>query len=236
MPFTIKLDFDRFITIHVILPILLLLTLFYSLESTGLDLWLGKQFYSTALKEWSFKENWFAETALHTGGRFFIYILASSVLVCLLYSFKSVSVFTRYRKPLCFLLLASIIGPLVISILKNTTHIYCPWNLTDFGGDKPYVRLFDRVDSQLPVGHCFPAAHAGAGFTFISLYFFLTVVKREYNRYGLYFGLVLGLFFGFAQQVRGAHFLSHDVFALSIDWFSSLVVFILFFRKQIKWV
>jgi membrane-associated PAP2 superfamily phosphatase len=97
-----------------------------------------------------------------------------------------------------------------------------------FGGDKSYARLFDDVLSNLKMGHCFPAAHAGSGFTFISLYFSLLVVKPAYKLYGLYFGLALGLVFG------AAHFFIHDVFALAVCWFSSLMLFILFFRKQFK--
>lgn len=157
------------------------------------------------------------------------------MLICLFASFRSNSVFHRYRRELIFLLIASVSGPVSIALLKSNTHIYCPWNLALFGGDKPYVRLFDFVTNNPEIGHCFPAAHAGAGFTFISLYFFLFMVKQEYKSYGLYFGLALGTIYGVAQQVRGAHFFSHDVFSLAVCWFSSLFLFVLFFRKQLQW-
>jgi membrane-associated PAP2 superfamily phosphatase len=39
----------------------------------------------------------------------------------------------------------------------------------------------------------------------------------------LYAALGIGLLFGIAQQVRGAHMLSHDLFTLAICWSSCLV-------------
>ena len=235
MPYPIKLDLDRFIIIHVLLPLILFLILFFGSEISGLDFWISKHFYNLDTKQWPYKQNWIAETLLHHGGRVFIYVLAVAVLISLLLTFRPSSEYTNYRKPLCYLLLASVIGPSIIAYLKNHTHMYCPWDLIAFGGNRPYVRLLDTLNKQLPVGHCFPAAHAGAGYSFVSLYFFFIIVKRELKLYGLGFGLLLGLSFGVAQQIRGAHFFSHDVFALTVDWFSSLVTFILFFRKQIAW-
>ena len=35
-------------------------------------------------------------------------------------------------------------------------------------------------------------------------------------------GLVIGISFGLAQQLRGAHFLSHDVWSAAICWFGAL--------------
>ena len=125
--------------------------------------------------------------------------------------------------------------PLIILNLKNLTHIYCPWDLALFGADKPYVRWFDPVSATAPVGHCFPAAHAGSGYAFVSLYFFLLMTFERYKYYGLAFGLGLGGLYGFTQQMRGAHFLSHDVMSLMICWFSGLALFLLFFRKKIQW-
>lgn len=232
----IKLDFDKFIIVHFIRPFLLFVVVFGALEFFRVDLWITGHFYNASLHQWPYKENWLAENLLHMGGRYFTYLLAAAAVLCWLTSLRSSSVFYPYRRPLLFLLISSISGPLIIVLLKNSTHIYCPWSLALFGGDKPYVRLFDYASNHLKTGHCFPAAHAGSGFTFLSLYFFLFLVKQDYKFYGLYFGLALGIIYGVAQQMRGAHFLSHDVFSLAVCWFSSLVLFMLFFRKQLQWV
>ncbi|MGZ5028616.1 MAG: phosphatase PAP2 family protein [Methylobacter sp.] len=234
MPTQINLEFDRFIKSHFAVPLMALI-LFSGLEFTGLDLWISRHFYDAELHQWIYKESLLAGTILHTGGQYLIYLSAIVLLVSLLASFRSNSSFHHYQRELVFLLVASISGPVIIALLKRSTHIYCPWDVALFGGDKPYVRLFDNIPNNLVIGYCFPAAHAGSGFTFISLYFFLVAVKPKYKRYGLYFGLALGFVFGAAQQARGAHFFSHDVFALAVCWFSSLILFILFFRKQLKW-
>jgi membrane-associated PAP2 superfamily phosphatase len=84
----------------------------------------------------------------------------------------------------------------------------------------------------MPIGHCFPSGHSGLGFTFVSLYFFFLLVKPERKYYGLSVGLIVGLIFGLAQEIRGAHFFSHDVFSLAICWFSSVLMFLVFFRKR----
>jgi membrane-associated PAP2 superfamily phosphatase len=39
-------------------------------------------------------------------------------------------------------------------------------------------------------------------------------------------GLGLGLLFGFAQQLRGAHFLSHDLWTLGIAWSAALTLYL----------
>lgn len=236
MSASIKLEFDRFIKFHLALPLLLFLIVFLSLELTTLDLWMSRHFYNAELHQWVYKDNLLAETVLHVGGRYLVYVSAALILGCVLVSFRPTSGFHRYRRELIFLLLASISGPIIIAFLKNNTHIYCPWNLALFGGDKPYLRLFDAVGDNLQIGHCFPAAHSGSGFAFVSLYFFLFRVKPEYKGYGLCFGLFLGGVYGVAQQVRGAHFLSHDVAALAVCWFSAWALFVLFFRKQLKWL
>lgn len=45
---------------------------------------------------------------------------------------------------------------------------------------------------------------------------------------GLMIGLVAGLIFGISQQLRGAHFLSHDLWSLTICWLVALGFFYLF--------
>ena len=47
-----------------------------------------------------------------------------------------------------------------------------------------------------------------------------------------FIGLGLGLLFGIGQQLRGAHFLSHDLWSLAICWTVSLVIFRLFWPAE----
>ncbi len=234
MPHQIPINFQYFIKTHFVIPFTLFAVVLAGLEFTSLEFQISETFYNIKLHEWPYKEDWLFETIIHKKGQAFSKIMGGVVLSFLLYSLWEKSSLYRYRKPLIFLFIASITGPIIIAILKSNTSIYCPWNLKLFGGDKPYIRLFDNIPKGQAIGHCFPAGHAGGGFTFISLYFFLMVVKPQYKTLGLFSGLLLGTVYGIAQQMRGAHFLSHDICSLAVCWLASLTWFLIFFRKNLQ--
>ncbi len=234
MPTQITIKSDNFIKNHLLLPMFALLLLELCLEFTQLDVWLASHFYNVELHQWPYREHWLTQTVLHKVGRYIVYAIGIVLLLCWLTAFRSKSAFYAYRRHLTFLLFASLAGPFIITYLKSHTHIYCPWDLALFGGNKPHIRLFDAIDDRLTVGHCFPSGHSGLGFTFVSLYFFFLLVKPEYKYQGLTAGLLTGFIFGINQEIRGAHFFSHDVFALAVCWFSSLPLFMVFFSRQFK--
>jgi membrane-associated PAP2 superfamily phosphatase len=230
----ISLDSGQFVKIHIILPLLLGLALLPFFQYTQIDLWLAKQFYNSSLHQWPYREHWLLQAVVHKSGRKAVYAMGVGMLICLLMSQRATSKLAPYRRELAFLVLAGISGPLLITYLKSHTHIYCPWDLRLFGGSKPYFHLFDGISNGLDIGHCFPAGHASLGYTLVNLYFFCLIVKPEYKFYGLTIGLVIGSVFGVGQQIRGAHFLSHDLFALAVCWFCSAGVFMAFFRQHLQ--
>ena len=234
LPSRLAMDKISFIKYHLLLPLIILVALVLCLESTELDVWFASHFYNAELKRWPFREHWLTQTVFHKGGRYLVYAIGAGLLLFCLASYRGRSAFYGYRHQLAFLVLASLLGPLFITYLKSHTHIYCPWDLALFGGHKPYIRLFDPIDGSMAIGHCFPSGHSGLGFTFVSLYFFFLLVKPEYKYFGLSTGLVAGFILGINQEIRGAHFLSHDLFALAICWFSSLLLFLVFFGRPLK--
>ncbi|MCK4841710.1 MAG: phosphatase PAP2 family protein [Methylococcales bacterium] len=231
---TTQIDFKHFIKTHFAIPFTLFVVIFSSLEFTPLDFHISEYFYNSTLKQWPYKNDWLAETIIHKGGQKFSKIMGVIVFLTLLFSLPTKSPLHYCRKPLIFLFISCISGPIIIAILKSHTYIYCPWDLKLFGGKQPYIHLFDYVPANLKVGHCFPAGHAGGGFAFISLYFFLMIINPQYRFFGLYTGLLLGLVYGIAQQMRGAHFFSHDIFSLAVCWLASLSWFLVFFQKNFK--
>lgn len=138
-----------------------------------------------------------------------------------------------YRKGAGYLLLCILLGTGIVSLLKSTTHIYTPWDLVLFGGDKPYIRLFDAVPTGLPVGHAFPGGYSSGGFAFVCLSFLWSVYRPMYRHFGLAFGLGLGALFAITQELRGAHFLSHDLFSHVICWYVSWALYCIMFRREI---
>jgi membrane-associated PAP2 superfamily phosphatase len=234
LPAQITLNSISFIKNHLLLPLIAFVVLLLCMEFTQLDVWLASHFYNAELKLWPYREHWLTQTVLHKAGRYIVYAIGVVLLICWLTAFRLKSRLYDYRKHLTYLLLASLTGPLIITYLKSHTHIYCPWDLALFGGNKPHIRLFDAIDNSFSIGHCFPSGHSGLGFTFVSLYFFFLLVKPEFKYRGLTAGLLAGFIFGINQEIRGAHFFSHDVFALAICWFSSWLLFMVFFRKSLK--
>ena len=67
-------------------------------------------------------------------------------------------------------------------------------------------------------GHCFPAGHASAGFAFIGGYFVFRNVAPRTARIWLQASLASGLLLGLAQQLRGAHFMSHTLWTALVAW------------------
>jgi membrane-associated PAP2 superfamily phosphatase len=223
---------SRFWLFHLFLPLAVLIGLAAVFEFTDIDIRLSSHFYDAAARRWPWREEWLTEKVIHKGGRYFVYTLGVILLGLWLWSFRAGSRFHSVNRRLAYLVVASVTGPLVVTLLKGRTHIHCPWNLTLFGGSKPYIRLLDSVPSGMTVGHCFPSGHSVLGFTFVGLYFFFLQTKPKFRYAGLCAGLLWGLFYGVNQQVRGAHFLSHDLYSLAICWFSAVLLYWLFFRKQ----
>lgn len=200
-------------------------------EYSGFDRWWVSHFYDTRNQVWPFMRHWFFKDILHTEGRQFIRFLG----LLWLCGFTLVSYrkkWRRHRKSFLYVLCGSALGPLMVGIGKQFTHIYPPWDLQLFGGPYPYIRLFDAVPDQAPVGYGFPAGHASSGYCFFSLYFILKRHQPAYRFWGLGFALLLGFIFGMGQQMRGAHFPSHDLFTVALCWYGGLGMYLLFYPHQ----
>lgn len=211
-------------------PMVLLLMAIW-LEYSGFDLWWVSHFYDYQNHSWPFRDHWLFDTLIHGGGRYFDMGAAVVWVILFLLTFFLKSL-KKHRKILAYFLTAAVAGPLIVGAGKHLTHIYTPWDLNLFSGTLPYIRLFDPVPNGMPVGGAFPAGHASGGYAFFSLYFVMLYLRSPHRVYGLLFGLGMGLIFGIGQQVRGAHFPSHDLFSLVICWYAALIFYYLFFPKE----
>jgi membrane-associated PAP2 superfamily phosphatase len=95
------------------------------------------------------------------------------------------------------------------------------------------VHLFAARPTELREAQCFPAAHASSGYALMALYFVAYERGPKLARLGLAAGLVLGLVFGIAQQARGAHFVSHDLWSAFLAWIISLTLYVFAFRARL---
>ena len=166
---------------------------------------------------WSLKRSVLLEAALHRGGRLLSQAAWAGVLVATLLHWRSPAS-QAWTRPAARLLLSVFASVACVAALKALTHMDCPWDLAGLGGDRAFVALFEARPATMPPAACFPAAHAAGGYAWVALYFFLSQVAPRWRRAGLAVGLVAGAVFGAAQQLRGAHFLSHDIASLAVCW------------------
>ncbi len=166
---------------------------------------------------WSLKRDVLLETVLHRGGRLASILAWTGVLVATLICWRTQAA-RRWTRPAARLLIAVLASTVCVAWLKASTHMDCPWDLVGLGGQHPFVPLFGHRPAALGTPACFPAAHAASGYAWVALYFFFLHTAPRWRHAGLVAGLLLGGVFGLAQQLRGAHFLSHDVASLAICW------------------
>lgn len=191
------------------------------LDEFSLDQRLADWFYALEGSHWALRRHWLFDTVIHAGGRYLVGIGLFAVIAGLVMTWLEPSM-RRYRAGL-FYLLATVVAALsVVSIAKSVTHISCPWNLARYGGDVPFEPLYHSLFGA-GTGRCFPAGHSSGGYAWVALYFFFLHSKPQWRRRGLVAGLAIGGLFGVAQQLRGAHFLSHDLWTLAICWFIALI-------------
>jgi membrane-associated PAP2 superfamily phosphatase len=165
---------------------------------------------------WALKRSVLLEGVLHRGGRLLSQVAWTGVLVATLWRWRSPS--APWTRPAARLLLAVFASIACVAALKSLTHMDCPWDLAGLGGQRPFIDLFEARPATLGPAACFPAAHAAGGFAWVALYFFFRQVAPRWRHAGLGIGLLAGLVFGLAQQLRGAHFLSHDIASLAVCW------------------
>ncbi|WP_340678359.1 phosphatase PAP2 family protein [Paraglaciecola sp.] len=195
------------------------------LQYSGLDLWLAEQIFALH-QGWVWQNSWILESILHIGGRSVVAVLLASILLLTLISFIFNLFNQIQRMALLYTLSASLLSILVISVLKHLTLLPCPWDVQGLGGDQTYLYLHEAFSSHTAGRQCFPAGHASGGYALFSLYFCLKLwrssTSKTLNFYWLIPALLAGGLFGLAQQLRGAHFLSHDITTALLCWYCCL--------------
>lgn len=193
------------------------------IEITGLDQALADFIYQWEGSQWQLKNEWFTAVFIHKGGKYFSIAMLLAIVILLLLSYIS-KVLAAWKYRLKYLLLATILGSLVVSVGKVITNISCPWDFSRYGGTQEYLPLIEQLWVRNG-NQCFPAGHASAGFVWVALYFVGRHSQSLWRWPALFFALSLGIVFGISQQLRGAHFLSHDIWSFGICWMVSLICY-----------
>ena len=192
-------------------------------QTTDLDRQIAHWFFDEQQGIFPLRRTWLFENLLHHSMKQASYLaVAGALYVCYL-GYRGALDWLPPRNALLAALGMALI-PLGITILKQLISRHCPWDMVDFGGYAPYLRLLDTPPTTIKAGVCFPAGHASAGFLWVVWGVALRPAGRGLARLGLLAGLLLGGLLGAGRMAQGAHFLSHTLWSLWFAWTLSVVL------------
>jgi membrane-associated PAP2 superfamily phosphatase len=207
---------------HLLAPLCCFAPLAALFALTDLDRQISRAWaYDAASGGFPARHAFWAERLLHADGRDLVWLVVLGSAAVLAASALRPG-WRVARRPALYVILAIGLATALIGGLKEITQVHCPWELQGFGGTALYSTLFGARVTQLTPGQCFPGAHSGSGFALFALYFALRNYDARWARRGLLAALLVGCSFAFAQEARGAHFVSHDLWSAMIAWCMSL--------------
>jgi membrane-associated PAP2 superfamily phosphatase len=193
---------------------LFLLIIFLVWDSTAWDMQLATIWGEPG--GFALREHWWMAKIMHAGARNVGWIFFIAMLIGIWRPWGALRALPTADRVSLFLSVLSAL--LSVTLIKGFSQTSCPWDLQAFGGAAPYVSHWNLWVSDGGGGHCFPAGHASTGFAFMAAYFGL----RQNNAPGAMKWLVLAISVGFvlgiAQQMRGAHFMSHTFWTAWLCW------------------
>ena len=196
------------------------LLLLLAWDASGLDLAMARWFGTAS--GFPLESHWLWRGLLHDDMHWPPWLLELALLAAVFRPFGTLKQLALARR--LQLALGTLVALLVISTLKMHSHTSCPWDLREFGGVATHVSHWAWGMLDGGTGGCFPAGHASAGFAFLGGFFvFRQVLPRTAARW-LAGALVVGLIFGLAQQVRGAHYMSHTLWTAWLCWSTAAVL------------
>jgi membrane-associated PAP2 superfamily phosphatase len=195
-----------------------LLLLATAWDLSGLDLAVSRYFGGAG--GFALRDNPWLVSALHDAPRVLSWLLAALLAVSLLRP----RWLDTGRRERTWWLLATIAAAAVVPLLKHASATSCPWDLAEFGGLAQHVPHWQWGLADGGGGHCFPSGHATTAFVWFSGGFALARAKPVLARRWTFGVLVLGLLLGAAQVARGAHYVSHVLWAACLCHASLLLV------------
>lgn len=198
-----------------------------------IDEWLISFFYDPNVHQFTLKRNWFLEVVMHEGLKYLMIMIAVTICCLWLLSFKSHPL-ERYRNALFMTFLGMIVTTTAVTVLKRFSVHACQWDLSIYGGDQPLLELFESLPMGVSFGHCFPGGHASGGFSLWAFYFFFRDSNPKLAQCGLYAGAIFGFVMGWSQMMRGAHFMSHNLWSAWLVWTILLALHFIFSKRQLQ--
>ena len=200
-------------------------------DASGLDMVLAR--WAGGPSGFPLRENWLLTDVLHDGAKYLAW--AFTLLLCLGVTWP---VGPLARLPFSRRLqlpMGAMLASVLITSLKAANGTSCPWELSDFGGIAHHLSHWSGwLGRDGGGGRCFPAGHATTGFAFVGGYFALRTTSPRLARTWLAVAVLAGFMLGGAQQLRGAHFMSHTLWTGWICWMAGWLSDPLFARRMAK--
>ncbi|EIK53610.1 PA-phosphatase-like phosphoesterase [Stutzerimonas stutzeri TS44] len=185
-------------------------------EPSQLDFALSRLFYEPGAG-FVGRHSWLLEDFLHDRVKQLVIVIGVLAIAGFLLSLLPTRL-ARWRRPLGYLVLALGLSTSIVSPLKTLTGVHCPWSLSEFGGTETFTPLLAERAPTLKPGRCWPGGHASAGFSLLALYFVLRDRHPRLARAALGVALALGTLMSAGRVMQGAHFASHNLWTLLLDW------------------
>jgi membrane-associated PAP2 superfamily phosphatase len=209
----------RFLRGHAHLAIALalapLITLLF--EMVPLDRSLIAPYYDAGAHAFPLRDDLFLQNVMHSGMKLVVTGIAFAAFGGFLMTFV-LPQWVQHRRRLLWLFAGMAGSTLLVATLKQGSALHCPWDLAEYGGYAPFHGLLERLPAGIAAGRCFPGGHSSGGFALMSFYFAWRDTHSGAARVFLAIGLMAGMVMGWSQMMRGAHFLSHNVWSAWVVW------------------
>jgi membrane-associated PAP2 superfamily phosphatase len=211
---TFSLPDGRCLHHRLVLATLFSFLLLAAWDYSGLDLAMAHWFGSA--EGFSLESHWLWRKLLHDNIRPWPWVLELGLLAAIVWPWGALTQLRLLRR--AQLALTTLAALVLISSIKLHSHTSCPWELAQFGGMANYVSHWDWGVRDGGHGGCFPAGHASAGFAFMGGFFAFRRVAPKTAWRWLAGAMLAGFTLGMAQQVRGAHYMSHTLWTAWLCW------------------
>ncbi len=212
--------------VRLLLPVFALVIVTLPFAFSDLDLRISSHFYDAAGDKWTLSDS-NVVAFLYEFATYPTTIAAYTGLGIALLSFPFPALRT-WRRAALFLFLALVVGPglLVNGVGKGMLDRARPREVVEFGGDKPFQRLWHFPAGA--EGRSFPSGHASSGFLWLA-----PAVYYRARRPRLAIGLVAlavvhGSALGYARIAAGGHFMSDVLWAGGADYIAGVMLCLAF--------
>lgn len=202
-------------------------------ELTNLDLRVQDHFYDFGAGRWIVDGNApVGRLVFYNGPKGLIFAVGALLLVLALGPARWRKALRCGRRALWVAVLTLGSVPALVGWGKATTNVFCPSEIRRYGGDVPYVRVFESYpagDRPARRGRGFPAGHASGGFALIGLLWLRGTRRWRFGVLALALGA--GWWMGGYQMLKGAHYLSHTVVTMLLAGVITLAWGLLLLRR-----